>query len=111
MKILSRPKIKQPCEEIVQRSLQKLMYRGHHHNVPELPYYESAIELVLNTLGHAKVLTNYRVYAPQETTHSTYGNPEWVIKIFFTDEPHSEDYKESSSGYVAALKFKFTRQV
>ena len=110
MKITSRPKVEQPCAEIVQRSLQELSYRGHHYNVPELPFYESAITLILKTLHHAKVLTNYQVYTPKETTKSTYEKPEWVIQIFFTGEP-ADGYKPSKNGYVADLKFNFTRQV
>jgi len=114
MKILSRPPVKQPCEDIVLNALRPLYtmsassFGGHKGSASNyiplsLPQFSLIIGAIFHTLMSAKVLTDYKISAPVETKDSTYEKEEWVLIVRFTDDP------ARASGYVVDLRFTFTR--
>jgi hypothetical protein len=107
MKILSRPPVKQACEDIVRDSLQVLCKVRDKtepmHHTPSLMEYCRSAEDIMHTLQVAEVLKTYYVGEPKETANSTYKNEEWVLHIGFSSD--------NGAGYTAELRFNFRREV
>ena len=106
MKIVSRPKVKQECEPIVLESLNQL-FRVNAGDlqpmfaVPSLAQYGLMLKIIFGTLHTAKVLKEFRIDTPLESSKSTYENEKWMQLVHF-----SGDGKE---WYAVKLGYEFRR--
>lgn len=106
MIIRSRPGVeKQPCEVLVERALQQMVRTNAGASPMQaatpLDQHERTLKMILETLQMTGVLVHYQIGATRETSASTWGKTEWMIRIKFTDDPTKK------VGYVADLLFHY----
>lgn len=110
MKILSRPKVEQPCAEVVESCLESL-YPSHQGNLGGnlkfnaygITESDQRMNLIMRTLKLSKVIKDYRIGSPAERTNSTFEHQKWSQRVSFTGD--------GQSWYLAELTYEFRVQV
>ena len=105
MKIVSRPRVKQDCEDIVLKSIEQLYmpgWQGPSYTVPTLMQYDAATKLIMRTLLIANTIGDFTMQQPKELSSSTYQNEQWLQNVGFTGD--------GKNWYTLELRYRFSRE-